>query len=112
MAVTTVHHGCDQSGPSTARPTNAPDGFAFFDTTLNIPIFRDNTNNAWRNGLGADIAAGVLALSGGAPSNGTEGTGAGVAAPGCLYIDTANKKLYINTNTKASPTWTLVGSQT
>lgn len=45
----------------------------------------------------------------GAPSNGT--TLANVADPGDLLIDTTNKILYINTNTKASPTWTKVGTQ-
>ncbi len=45
----------------------------------------------------------------GAPTNGV--TGAGLASPGQLLIDTTNKKLYINTNTLASPTWTVVGSQ-
>jgi len=52
----------------------------------------------------------VCILNGaGAPSNGS--TGANVAGPGSLYIDVTNKKLYINTNTKASPTWTVVGTQ-
>lgn len=46
----------------------------------------------------------------GAPTNGT--TFAGVAPKGSLLIDTTNGKLYINTNTQASPTWTVVGSQT
>lgn len=46
-----------------------------------------------------------------APTNGTSGDGAGFAGPGSLYIDATNAKLYINTNTKASPTWTVVGSQ-
>lgn len=31
---------------------------------------------------------------------------------GCLAVDTTNGKLYINTNTSLSATWTLVGSQT
>lgn len=30
---------------------------------------------------------------------------------GTLLIDLTGKKLYINTGTKASPTWTVVGSQ-
>ena len=46
----------------------------------------------------------------GAPSDGV--TGASTAQPGSLYIDTTNTKLYINTNTLASPTWTVVGAQT
>lgn len=36
----------------------------------------------------------------------------GVAAIGALYVDVTAKKLYINTGTLASNTWTLVGSQT
>jgi len=54
-----------------------------------------------------------LSLAGaGAPTDGTSGTGAAVASPGCLYQDITNAKLYINTNTKASPLWTVVGAQT
>lgn len=51
-------------------------------------------------------------VSGGssAPTNGTSGTGATVAGPGSLYIRT-NGSIYQNTNTKASPTWTLIGTQ-
>lgn len=45
----------------------------------------------------------------GAPTNGTSGTGAGKAGPGSLYLDYTNKTIYQNTNTKASPTWTLGG---
>lgn len=33
------------------------------------------------------------------------------AKPGMLLVDLTGKKLYINTGTKASPTWTVVGSQ-
>jgi hypothetical protein len=51
-------------------------------------------------------------LNAGAPTNGTSGTHAGAAVPGALLSDTTNGKLYVNTNTQASPTWTLVGSQT
>ncbi len=43
----------------------------------------------------------------GAPVNGTSGTKAGLANPGDLLVDTTNKLTYQNTNTKASPTWTL-----
>lgn len=48
-----------------------------------------------------------------APTDGASGTGAGEAGPGSLYIrqSGANSVLYINTNTLASPTWTIVGSQ-
>lgn len=48
----------------------------------------------------------------GAPTDGTSGDGAGEAEVGSLYIDITNGKLYINTNTKASPTYTVVGAQT
>lgn len=47
----------------------------------------------------------------GAPVDGTSGTEAGVAGKGSLVVDSTGGKLYINTNTKASPTWTVVGSQ-
>lgn len=36
----------------------------------------------------------------------------GQAAKGCLAKDTTNGVLYINTGTKASTTWTVVGAQT
>jgi len=44
-----------------------------------------------------------------APTNGTSGTAAGLAGPGSTYVDYTNKIKYINTNTKASPTWTKSG---
>ena len=47
----------------------------------------------------------------GAPTDGTSGTGAGRAGKGCLLTDVTNGVLYINTGTKASPTWTIVGTQ-
>jgi hypothetical protein len=51
----------------------------------------------------------VLPLTGsGAPTNAV--TGAGVAGPGSFYIRTSNGAVYVNTNTKASPTWTQLGS--
>ncbi len=63
--------------------------------------------------LGRNIRYGELGLSGeGAPTDGTSGTGAGVASIGCLYQDVTNGKLYINTNTEDSPLWTVVGAQT
>ena len=46
------------------------------------------------------------------PTDGTSGTGAGVAGPGSLHMNTSDAKLRTNTNTKASPTWTIVGAQT
>ena len=42
---------------------------------------------------------------------GSPGGGKG-ASKGQLLIDTTNAKLYINTGTSASPTWTVVGAQT
>ena len=45
----------------------------------------------------------------GAPTDGTSGTGAGVARPGSLLVDTTNSDLYVNSNTKASPTWSVLG---
>lgn len=56
------------------------------------------------NGIGPFVNAG-------APTNGTSGTLAGYAGPGGLVVDITNKFLYINTNTKASPTWVKVGLQ-
>jgi hypothetical protein len=57
-----------------------------------------------KNSVRAFVFAGV-------PVAGTSGTEAGVAGKGSLVIDSTNGKLYINTNTKASPTWTVVGTQ-
>jgi len=112
MTTRTVLHGIDQSGTTAQRPSNAPEGFVFFDTTLDIPLIRDEANSKWLDLVGRDITPGILSMSGaGYPTDGTSGTGAGVAAPGCLYQDTTNGLLFINTNTKASPLWTVVGTQ-
>src|SRR5947209_5241682 len=46
----------------------------------------------------------------GAPTSGTSGTGVNICGPGSILIDTTNKIVYVNTNTKASPTWTAVAS--
>ena len=54
----------------------------------------------------------VILTNAGAPTDGTTGTGVARCGPGSLCIDYTNAKIYINTNTKASPTWTVVGSQT
>ena len=43
----------------------------------------------------------------GAPVDGTSGTLAGIAEPGALLIRIDSPSVYQNTNTKASPTWTL-----
>lgn len=60
--------------------------------------------------LGTDVILAVLRS--GDPVNGTTGTLAGIAGPGSLLIAVNGKKLHINTNTKSSPTWTVVGTQT
>lgn len=44
----------------------------------------------------------------GAPTNGTSGTGAGLAAPGSTYTDYTNKATYVNRGTLASPIWNLL----
>lgn len=49
--------------------------------------------------------------NGGTPAGGTVGFGAGTLQPGALVIASSSAKLFINTNTKASPTWTVVGGQ-
>jgi hypothetical protein len=66
---------------------------------------------AWLMGL-AYNNVGIL-TNAGAPTSGTSGTGVNKAGPGCLLIDiTASVgKLYINTGTLTSPTWTVVGTQ-
>lgn len=46
-----------------------------------------------------------LHINAGAPVDGTSGTLAGIAEKGSLLIDTSTPDLYINANTKASPTW-------
>lgn len=46
----------------------------------------------------------------GAPTSGTSGTGVGFAGPGSVYTNTTTGQKYINTNTKASPTWSLLAS--
>lgn len=47
----------------------------------------------------------------GAPTNGTSGTYAGIAAVGAQLINTTNGVIYSNTGSQASPTWTVVGTQ-
>lgn len=46
----------------------------------------------------------------GAPTSGTSGTGAGFAGPGSVYTNISGGAKYVNTNTKASPTWSLLAS--
>ena len=50
----------------------------------------------------------VLFLAGaGDPVDGVSGTGAGIAGIGSLYINNTSGSHFRNTNTQASPTWTL-----
>lgn len=57
-------------------------------------------------GGGVDPGNDVKWLSGnGPPTDGAAGTGAGVAGPMSIYDDFTNKTRYLNSNTKASPTW-------
>jgi hypothetical protein len=48
----------------------------------------------------------------GAPVNGT--TLAGIAKPGAIAVQTDGvpPRVFVNTGTKAAPTWTVVGTQT
>ena len=68
-----------------------------------------------QNAVGDPVTVNDICVLAGtaAPTNGTSGTGAGVAAAGSLYIrqSGSDSVLSINTNTLASPTWTVVGSQ-
>jgi hypothetical protein len=48
-------------------------------------------------------------IGGGAPTDGV--TGANIAGPGSRFTRTDTGKLYINTGSKAVPTWTVVGTQ-
>lgn len=69
-------------------------------------------NNIWAF-LNDLASVGVIPVqNAGAPVSGTSGTGVGLCGPGTLLMDITNTKLYINTNTLASPTWTLIASVT
>lgn len=52
------------------------------------------------------LSATVILTKAGAPTNGTNGTGAGTALPGQLLQDTTGGVVYQNTGTQASPVWT------
>ena len=62
----TVLHGHDQSGPTTAMPTNADAGFLFYDTTVNqLYVY---TGSAWvaigsSGNPGAGAAGGLRSIS-------------------------------------------------
>lgn len=51
----TALHGIDQSGPSAARPTNAPDGFTFFDNTLGRLLVYDARARSFFDAQGAAL---------------------------------------------------------
>lgn len=55
------------------------------------------------------LPATVVLTNAGVPVNGTSGTGAGVAVPGQLLVDTTAGVLYMNSNTLLSPTWSVQG---
>jgi hypothetical protein len=57
---------------------------------------------------GAATSVAMIFTNAGAPTNGTSGTGAGIAGPGSMCIDTTNFNLYLNGGTTSSPTWKLV----
>jgi hypothetical protein len=45
----------------------------------------------------------------GVPTDGTSGTGADFAGPGSVYTNITTGQKYINTGTKASPIWQIIG---
>lgn len=56
------------------------------------------------------VAADVRWIVGsGVPSDGTTGTGAGIAGPCSFFFDTTNHIIYVNVGTKASPSWDVFG---
>ncbi len=66
-----------------------------------------STSAIWINAGGTNIQMPNVWSNAGAPVNGGAGTLFGIALPGDLLVDTTNKKLYMNTNTSVSPTWTI-----
>ena len=87
--------------PDAIRPTSRHRGT---DALSSIMLSKDGAT------VGIFVEAGASA-----PSNGTSGTLAGVAPPASLLLKpelSGGGKVYVNTNTQASPTWTVVGSAT
>jgi hypothetical protein len=109
------------SGVTTARAaygvamaqTTAASGFDYgIDLKIQDPVADGGGTPSTRPYKKANIRMEndvVFMNASGAPSNGS--TGADFAGKGSLYVDIATGILYINTNTLASPTWTVVGSQ-
>jgi hypothetical protein len=64
-----------------------------------------------QNGQGIHCGNEVIILPAmdGVPTDGTSGTGVGLAGPGSLICDYTNKDWYINIGTKASPAWIVLG---
>ena len=63
---------------------------------------------AFENTTGIEFSLRRIWNYAGTPTSGTSGTFAGMAQPGDILSDTTNKKLYVNTNTAASPTWSQI----
>lgn len=70
-------------------------------------MFEITRGLAKAGGLLLRYGVGLLSVQG-APTNGAAGTFANIADKGSLLFDQTNAVFYMNTNTKASPTWTQV----
>jgi hypothetical protein len=77
-----------------------------------VQRFKGKIATVWGGIWQSGIQSSAVLHNAGAPSNGTTGTGAGIAGPGALLVDTTNFSVYQNTNTLASPTWTTIGTLT
>lgn len=70
-------------------------------------IFLDPSNGIKLNGgTNGYVQQPNIWSNAGAPTNGGSGTFAGYANPGDLLVDTTDNRIYLNTGTLASPTWT------
>jgi hypothetical protein len=109
------------SGTTTARAaygvamaqTTAASGFDYgIDLKIQDPVLEGGGPSSVQPYKKANIRMEndvVFMNAAGVPTNGT--TGANFAGKGSLYVDISSGILYINTNTLASPTWVVVGSQ-
>ena len=70
---------------------------------MSKPLNKQDATNVLINYPGLGI---MFAVFSGVPTASVAGYG-----KGCLASDTTNGKLYINTGTVSSATWTVVGSQ-
>lgn len=73
---------------------------------MSAPIYRGGRPFI-KPGIRTGNNTGVFNIAG-APVDGTSGTLVGVAGPGSILMRT-NGSVYVNTNTKASPTWVSLG---